>query len=86
MESTNDTNNSWSKMKQWWRISSLIRWAVLIVVVLMVVAIGGSLIFIKDKKRTMFPGTVASDTIRGDTLFEPTKTIHLPAKEERDTN
>ncbi len=80
--SNNNTGNNWSKMKQWWRIGSLFRWAIILLVVLMTVAIGGSLIFIKDKKSTMFPGTVASDTISGDTLFEPAKTIHIPARPE----
>ncbi len=82
MESNNHKEDNWSKMKQWWRIGSLFRWAILLLVVLMTVAIGGSLIFIKDKKSTLYPGTVASDTISGDTLFEPTKTIHLPARPE----
>ncbi|MDQ1085951.1 hypothetical protein [Siphonobacter sp. SORGH_AS_1065] len=82
MDSTNNKESNWSKMKQWWRIGSLFRWAIILLVVLMTVAIGGSLIFIKDKKSTMYPGTVASDTITGDTLFEPIKTIHLPARPE----
>lgn len=44
--------------------------------VVLLVAVGGSLLFLPPRRPGPEPGLTASDTISGDTLFEPVRCFH----------
>jgi hypothetical protein len=51
----------------------IFRLGVIGLLVVLLVAVGGSLLFLPRKRPGPEPGVTASDTIFGDTLFEPVK-------------